>query len=135
MVALRHQNHLIGRAGFPTSSPDVPNYQESHSETHNVTISHRVFFDNQIMRRMGTTKIHPEPRQHLHDTMGVINVEEVIIYVLIFFLLVLFSVYFIRCIRTTLDPYNTVARAAWLETLNTRESKIFSSFYRSQTVA
>lgn len=46
-----------------------------------------------------------------------IMIEEVIMYVLILFLLVFFLTLLVRCVRITLDPYNSVARSTWFETL------------------
>ena len=45
------------------------------------------------------------------------NVEEILIYCFIFLLVLIFFTQFIKCIRITLDPYNTASSGAWLETL------------------
>ena len=53
-----------------------------------------------------------------------VNVEEIIIYFLLFLLIAFLLFYVIKCVRITLDPYN-IARVAWLETLDKRDSKLF----------
>jgi len=45
-------------------------------------------------------------------------VEEIIMYFFLFLLIVFLFFHLIRCVRATLDPYRSVARAAWFETLN-----------------
>ena len=53
-----------------------------------------------------------------HDSApGSLGVEETLVYFLLALLLIFLFIQMARCIRTTLDPYHTFARAAWFETL------------------
>ena len=83
--------------------------------------------DNSLARKVSHTVQHPVTEDHAVAGLSPINVEEAIIYCLFAILIVFFFVYLVRCVRTTLDPYNTVARVAWLETLEKRESKVFQN--------
>lgn len=45
------------------------------------------------------------------------NTEEVIVYIFVAILVTFFLTLLVRCVRITLDPYNTIARSSWFETL------------------
>ena len=84
--------------------------------------------DNSITRKISSHgSEHRMGRTHEVVGLSSVNVEETIVYVLFVALVVFFFVYLVRCVRTTLDPYNTVARVAWFETLEKRESKMFQN--------
>ena len=101
---------------------------------HEIGVPHRRGHDfsgkqEAILRKM-TAQHVPEGGNTSHDSidLGVINVEEMIMYVLLVFLLIYVFTHIVKCVRITLDPYNTAARGAWMETLEKRDSKIFSNF-------
>ena len=53
------------------------------------------------------------------------QMEEMVMYFLLLLLFAFLSVQITRCVRTTLDPYNTLARAAWYETFNKARVQTF----------
>ena len=84
--------------------------------------------DNSLARKMTShTMQYQVTSDHHVPGLSPFNVEEMIVYCLFALLIVFFCVYLVRCVRTTLDPYNTVARVTWLETLDKRESKVFQN--------
>lgn len=84
--------------------------------------------DSSLMEKLMNCSTTQPTKQHYNKIeLPLINVEELIIYFFLAFLLIFLFIYLVRCVRTTLDPYNTVARVAWLETLDKRETKMFSS--------
>ena len=140
MDNLRHFRSLLG-IRKPESNGSISANQLVYIglKTEVVTPETRDFFqnaweshhkpDNSMVRKITahTSAYHllkTDPRMiPLHS----VNVEEMIIYFLFILLLLFLFVYMVRCVRTTLDPYNTVARVAWLETLEKRDSKVFPS--------
>ena len=53
------------------------------------------------------------------------QMEEIVMYFLLLMLLCFLFVQINRCVRTTLDPYNTLAREAWYETFNKARVQTF----------
>ena len=100
---------------------------------HRVETSHHRSHDfsgkqEAILRKLTAQHI-PDPGPNGHDSYDFekINVEEMVIYFLLIILLVYVFTHIIKCVRITLDPYNTSARGAWMETLEKRDSKFFSN--------
>ena len=82
-----------------------------------------------IVRKMRTQHLeNPGSIAVDHEDITHYNVEEMIMYVLLVLLLLYLFTQFVRCVRITLDPYNTSACGAWMEPLEKNDLKIASNF-------
>ena len=110
----------------PTSFSDFLHHQISEVDYQDHEFHYRM--ENAVAKKIvAHTATHSAFSDHSDVYYGV-NVEEMIIYFLLLLLLFFLAIYMVRCVRTTLDPYNTVARVTWLETLEKRDSKLFTNF-------
>ena len=92
------------------------NYDSQQNNHHNKgTNSHGSVLDSTLSTFRGVGMKEDSGREG--EELNELGIEETIIYFLIFLLLVFLFMQMARCIRTTLDPYHTFARAAWFETL------------------
>lgn len=87
----------------------------SHNKNHHNkgTNTHSHVLDSTVSIQIIGMKEDPTEGKELNE----LGIEETIIYFLLFVLLMFLFMQMVRCIRTTLDPYHTFARAAWFDTL------------------
>ena len=100
-----------------------PNIEVPHRSAHDV------YGKQELLLKKALAKHNAELLLYDHDTadVGQVNIEEVIMYFFVVLLIIFLLTQMVKCVRITLDPYNTVARGAWMETLEKRDSKVISS--------
>ena len=84
---------------------------------------------NSLVRKMSAVADHhPSTSDHRIVGLQSVNVEETIIYVLLFLLLIFLLINIIRCIKVALDPYGSVqTKLIWLDTLERKEPKNYTN--------